>query len=107
LESLLNSCASPLKARSVIVKSLPFSEPRFSLRRWRDAATTSKPSPVTPSHDSPMAERAGTVNDCSATASRSFNPAKPTSRGSIFPSRASCFATHNVFAPRLRTFNSR
>ncbi len=98
---------SPLNARRVIVKSLPFSAPRFSLRRWRAAATTSKPSPVTPNHASPIAERAGTVNDCSATASRSFRPAKPTSRGSSFASRASCFATHKVFAPRLRTFRSR
>ena len=94
---------SPLNSRKVIVKSLPFSAPRFSLRRWRAAATTSKPSPATPTHASPIAERAGTVNDCSATASRSFRPAKPTSRGWSFASRASCFATHRVFAPRLRT----
>ncbi len=102
-----SAVGSPLNARRVIVKSLPFSAPRFSLRRWRAAATTSKPSPATPTHASPIAERAGTVNDCSATASRSFRPAKPTSRGSSFASRASCFATHNVFAPRLRTFSSR
>ncbi len=97
----VSCCSSLTTSRTRITNRLPARAPRGSLRAWACASSTSNSEVRSPLSAIPL----GTVNHCTATARRSFRPAKPTSNGLQPAAIANCRATHSVFALRLRTFS--